>query len=272
MKGYFKALRLPAGIFFFLLVISSYNIAGKNPLEAMLPAFTTLVIYSATVVWNNWCDRNRDAISGNDFALKNEVRFLLFSKYLWLFAGLLTISLCFQEHGQDKFLIALAMFVLGIGYQMTEKIVGLPIIMVAITSAISTLFPLTNGEPYWRSILFSALVFFVMCPREIMKDFEDKERDADERFGKATLPLIIKEKKSLIVARVLLVIAAMINTALLTGTSPSNQIMSFSLVMIIATLLSMTEEHQLKRAQMTLNYGLFGAVLLGLTWPFFFHL
>ena len=54
MLGYVKALRLPVCILGGLLVVVGYRLAGLGLSGAILPLVYTVVVASATMVWNDF--------------------------------------------------------------------------------------------------------------------------------------------------------------------------------------------------------------------------
>lgn len=218
--GLLSATRWPMGIMSSMLVFASFNHYHIRLCEAIMPAIAVLCICNATMVTNDFFDREIDLMQGKTFAYEHTKLIFLWMIFWWLIA--IGISLTgFRQPG--CIILTSLLCLLGFGYTWTKKITGLPTVVVAATTALSTCFPLANG--YQLSAL-PLVVFFVLIAREIDKDLMDVAVDLDPVFGKKTLPVawgtssaITIARGSLVIAGVLLVITAgdQFNSAIVMG-------------------------------------------------------
>jgi len=272
---YLKALRLPAGLFLALMAIASFNINGVNIHLAILPALVTLLMSSATMVWNDLCDCERDALAGKNFALLHRRTFQGFSYLVWALACLSAAWLINTTSGITTPIVALLMFGIGINYQRTERIIALPMLAVATASSLCVCFALSATTFSLQTILLFLIVFSSQLAREIIKDLEDMAQDSDPTWGKATLPLRIGVPSSLTVVHICLWFCALCIAILAMGLNDATigPMMVISVMFVIAsTIMANSKKEATAKSKFLLDIGLgILAVTLGLLWSILHH-
>ncbi len=234
MLGYVKALRLPVCILGGLLVVVGYRLAGLGLSGAILPLVYTVVVASATMVWNDWRDRFHDVRKGRTFALQAGNKFLVFALSLWAvclaFATLLLVGNLYQG------ILAFATLAAGLIYSETRMLLFVPNTMVALVSASPVLY--ATPVTYNATMIFLATACAIYA-REIIKDMEDI--GADEGY-KRTLIQLAGERVACVVVSGFLALSAILllhlklagaNTVLISGQVGENAIALLALTLAL---------------------------------------
>ncbi len=268
MKPWIEALRLPAGLFTAFTVFASFNLAGLDYKLAIMPAIVTITIFSATVALNDWHDRHRDSLAGKTFASDKGETYESFCSALCLLA-VGSVALIREINGM---LLSILMIFFGFTYHKTEKVTGLSMVIVAITTAIPALFPLTVVFSL-ASILVAVFIVVIMNVREIFKDFKDVPVDSHPTLGKATLPVKIGTEKSIVVIRIGLIIASGLLSALISCDSNplTHGLLTFSMILMIAIVLMIyNDQKNIETMHLLLDIALgIAAIATGILWPIF---
>lgn len=213
MSGYIKAMRWHINLFVPLLVVVSFRIAGLDLAEAILPAIAMFVIACATMVENDLRDREHDRQKGKVHAAEHPRQYLIFAASLWLISLLLSVVL-WRLHGAEAAMLTLSAIAIGVAYSELLLVPGLPNLLVAVCSALGTLFPLAispdaNSVHIW---LLFVCVAGSIYGREVLKDFEDQEIDAGHKW---TWPVAKGERSARRIASVAYIVGTLPLFALL---------------------------------------------------------
>jgi 4-hydroxybenzoate polyprenyltransferase len=184
-----KAIRPLNGVLLAVpMTLLGFRLVGQNALQGLPYALVVFAIYSATIVWNDYCDKDVDFRKGKTFAHDHAHNFLNYSICWWVVAIAADCYL-WQTHGAAAGLLVFGLTSLGLFYTQAQKNVFTKNGTVTIWSSSLLFFPLTKGysatPKLWWLLLVAALV---NCGREVFKDLEDEEYD---KGSKGTLPKLI---------------------------------------------------------------------------------
>jgi hypothetical protein len=185
---YIKALRARMGVFAALLALASFRVGNvdisSNWQYILVVCIVVFCATSATMVWNDYQDRDADRAKGKTFASNHANIFLAYATFMWVVTVLAVIALAI--YGLTPYMVGCSLVLSGLFYNCFRKIWPLPNIVVALTSANVTLFAPSVDYMQPKSILLLYLgAFLVILAREIVKDIEDVKVDAE---NKSTLP------------------------------------------------------------------------------------
>jgi len=183
---FIKSTRWMIGIMSSLTTTASFIRTGSTFNNAIEQAITVFCICSATMVLNDYIDREKDAAQGKKLASDHESLFLVWACLWWLLAIERSFHLSTINHNQ--MLLSLSMCVLGIVYSWLRNIPGLPMFVTAFTSALGGCYRIVTGD--FRDWSFPLIVFFIILAREPLKDLADVIADSIEGIGKKTLPIV----------------------------------------------------------------------------------
>ncbi len=198
MYAWIQCLRLPICVLASALTVTSFRIVGQDVPWAQVAAVFCIAV--ATMLQNDWRDRVNDTRKGKRLAFDHPEAFLGLLLVFWSVSVGLILSVAHQSFEAAWLLSAMALA--GIVYSETRQIPLVPVVIVSLTSASSTLLPVASdahSEPPWLLFLSAALVIFA---REIINDLEDT---AVDRGYKWTIPLAIGEKRARRVAAIVAV-------------------------------------------------------------------
>ena len=216
MRAWVKSLRLSVCVLASFLAITGFTLAGTG--ISWVAVMAVFFIASATMLQNDWRDRFHDIRKGKVLAYEHSGKFLTLLSVFWMVSGgLIALAAVHDMHVG----IALAILaVAGVVYSETRMIPFVPIVLVSLASASPAALPLaagTNSEKLWLLFLSATLVVFA---REITKDLDDKQIDVGYKW---TIPLAFGERRSRILAAVVIVIglvaAAKVSLAILPAAS-----------------------------------------------------
>jgi 4-hydroxybenzoate polyprenyltransferase len=209
---YVQALRPAMGIFSSLTCLAAIHLqaptfAHDHPVKI---AFLLIAVFSgasATMVYNDFVDREHDLKKGKHHAYDNQEKYIRLTHALLFVCG----ACCAWASGYDLLSwLPLGIIFLGsIGayYSRTYPRKFLPMVTVGLVSASPVLFALLLPHP--DHPLLGWILFFgiatTICAREILKDMEDADID---RGYKATIPAIWGLKVGQQTAGILLIIGS----------------------------------------------------------------
>ncbi|TSC66647.1 MAG: hypothetical protein G01um101477_34 [Candidatus Doudnabacteria bacterium Gr01-1014_77] len=196
-------MRPKQGIFAVLLALTSFRLTGtQNIVYMILVALTVFVMVGVIMVWNDYCDRDRDVLKDKTFVHNNPSRYLRFSIQLWCLAGVLSLGLL--VFSWQAFALAVFMGLVGWLYSVTIiKIPLLPAFTVAMLSSAVIFYPACLPGGYSSELRYLAqMTFCLIFARELMSDIGDVDVD---RGHKVTIPVMFGRD----VATVSVVIALM---------------------------------------------------------------
>ncbi|RJR27303.1 hypothetical protein C4561_02640 [candidate division WWE3 bacterium] len=204
--GWLKALRLPTSLMAGLLAVVSFKQTAWTDTALYLGVFTVIAA-SATMVLNDWFDRQHDAKKGKTFAETTGKKFAVFAVSLWLIV--LVMSLPLYGKSIPLGIMTFFMMILGISYSFTRKIHMLPTVHVATASAAVALYPVAFYQTnYSRAWLLAGMTFMVIFGREILKDLQDHP---DDIGYKKTLPQIAGVTGSKMISGAAIVLGAILS-------------------------------------------------------------
>lgn len=207
MTDYIRVLRLPLVILAGFLCLISFKLSQMQH-SAILPTIFTIFLAGTCMVQNDWRDRRHDILKGKFFASRNEIPFLTFLLTMWLVTIALAVMLL-REQVEFGWLAAAGIFS-GLIYSETRKIPLTSALLVSLSSASPTLFPITVS--YSPIVLFlflsTALLIF---GREILKDVDDMNYDKGYKW---TLPISIGSKYAKVIAGTFVLSASVISLGL----------------------------------------------------------
>lgn len=210
-KRLIRATRWPICLPSALMVIVSFALAQMPLSEALQVAIAVFFIAASTMVVNDYVDREADHTGGRDSIAYDQPRcFLGFTVTMWTLSFL--TSLWLVSLSWRFSLLALALCILGIVYSFSRKILLLPSVIVAGTTALAASFPLTV---VWipEVAVFVGVAFLAIFGREEVKNLADWMQDQQTGWKK-TLPCSIGKASGSIVARIFWVVAILLLTAL----------------------------------------------------------
>lgn len=211
---YVKAMRPVMGAFSSLLCLAALRLqaptfAQSNVIQTALLLIAVFCGTSATMVWNDFVDREHDLKKDKTHAYRNQGAYIALSRRLWIVCA----SCCVWASKPEVFgWLQIGIFclcIVGIYYSYTYQTPGLPALAVGFASASPSLFALFVPHP--RSIALGLALFggvmLTICTREILKDLEDEEVD---RGYKATLPVLLGRHTSKQLAAHILIYGALL--------------------------------------------------------------
>lgn len=241
MTNYIKTLRLPIVVLAGLLCLVSFKLSQAQ-YSAFLPTVFTIFLTGTCMTQNDWRDRKHDVLKRKCFAIKNEFHFLIFLLILWSITIALTVMIL-KEHIEFGW-IAMAGIFSSLIYSETRKIPLIPTLLVALTSASSTLFPamLSHSPVIFLLFLSVALLIF---GREILKDLDDINHDGGYKW---TIPLSIGAKQAKIIAGIFILSSAVASIVLSPKTIPG------VILLIISSVYLLTNRSH-KTAKTFIDFG-----------------
>lgn len=195
-------MRLPACLFYCLLVAVSFKLAGGHDERIWLYVASALFISCAAMVQNDWRDRYNDLKKGKTLATDWPKKYLILVLVVWALAIAAAFAVTFWSIKPS--LIPWSMVLVGIIYSETRKIFMLPTVLIACTAASSVLFPVLEGRWLLSVWMLFASMFLASLAHEIVKDLEDLTVDVGY---KNTLPQKTGAKWSEIVAGILMILS-----------------------------------------------------------------
>lgn len=198
--------RWPMAILGYLLMTASFRYFGLNLEAAVLPALAVAAIMCATMVANDYFDRDRDKLVGKSLASDHPKLFLVWMILWWCIALAMTARLFWTNDHLGW--LSLILCGLGFSYSWTRSVPFLSTFVVALTTALAASYPPSCCIS--SDIHFPLIVFFNLIAREIMKDTLDIKGDLNELFGKKTIPLIWGTDAAISVAQGCIVISGVL--------------------------------------------------------------
>lgn len=249
---YLKALRPVMGIFSSLLCLAAFRLQAPtffqvNPTQVVVLLIAVFCGTSATMVYNDFVDREHDLRKGKCHAYESKYAYADLAKRLYVVCAFCS---AFSGSGISLGVICFCM-VLGIYYSSTYRVRHLSMVTVGICSASPTLFALFVPSP--RSIglgvtLFLG-VFVTICARETLKDIEDAEID---RGYKATIPAIWGISVGRKVAASIL-LGGSVPLLLLTKDTPP--LVLLPLFMVVSGIVTITAKQPEKWGKLAIDLG-----------------
>lgn len=174
------------GLFAALLTLVGFRVQPTVSVPAgydLVAACVVFLISSATMVWNDYCDADHDARRGKTFVATHRQVFRRYALGWWVLAILGSFGLL--HYGIGPFLLALGMILGGLSYPLTYRYQTLPLVTVAVVTALVVWFPAFLGDADHETLAALAWVTFAfVAAREFYKDGEQAETD---RGYKATI-------------------------------------------------------------------------------------
>lgn len=184
---YYRAMRPRQGIFAVLLALTSFRIADslQSVVYMTLVVLNIFVTVGAIMVWNDYCDRDRDVARNKKLAHDNPKKYLRFSISLWCASGVLSLGLLFFSW--QAFVLTVFIGLLGWLYSVIIiKIPMLPTITVASLSSAVIFYPACLSGDYKPELGHLAqMTFCLIFARDLMSDIGDVEID---KGHKVTIP------------------------------------------------------------------------------------
>lgn len=176
------------------LAMTGYIVAGVP--VSLLALCATFCITAATMVQNDWRDREHDAKKGKRLALERKKVFFVWVAGWWLIAYFLT----FLYYERSEFSVLLLGIVAGVVYSETRQVPLAPLVIVSVTSASPILIAsgVLAGTAQQYALFLSASL--LILSREISKDLDDMLID---RGYKWTIPVRYGAPNARLVSRVL---------------------------------------------------------------------
>jgi 4-hydroxybenzoate polyprenyltransferase len=165
LKGFRTTVSIPAA---FLVHIGYKFVNEKTDWGLVIVVF---FITSLTMLQNDFFDREHDKKKDKNFAFENKNFLLIFLIVCWFLV--LIISFVFFK---DKFLWLFIIITIGILYSFSRHIAILPLITVAVTSALPVILCKVPFISDHHFLLFISVVLSILG-REILKDIEDRKID-----------------------------------------------------------------------------------------------
>jgi 4-hydroxybenzoate polyprenyltransferase len=176
--------------------------------SALLPTIFTIFLAGTCMVQNDWRDRKQDTLKGKCFASRNELPFLFFLLILW--SATIALAVMLRQEQTEFGWLAVAGVSSGLIYSETRKIPMIPALLVALTSASPTLFPVVISYSPVVLLLFLSTALLIFG-REILKDLDDMNCDKGYKW---TLPVSIGSKQAKVIAGVFILTASVASLAL----------------------------------------------------------
>jgi 4-hydroxybenzoate polyprenyltransferase len=193
------------GIFAVLLSYVSFNLINQEwSGYAYLIYAIAFVGISATMVWNDYQDREIDKAKSKAVASNQPIFFFRYALIIWLILIILNFNLLF--YGLKPFVFSMILTALGFYYNKTKKIFLLPTFAVSLFCALLVFFPLTHHasiSTVWQFQKLSTFVFVFIFIREIVKDLIDELIDVGY---KKTIPLKLGTRTAIRIVAILLIL------------------------------------------------------------------
>lgn len=209
-----KPLRPIASFSGFMTSLASFGLAlGRIDAVALFASLECFMFLCATMVINNYIDRNHDALKNppNDFALRNERKFLWFTIAYWTVDGIMIIGLYIIDWRLAA--LAFGRALLGIFYSWTRVIPCLSMISVSLACALCAATPAALGCSNHAVWVMAFSTLFAIGAREGHKDVIDFEVDRQDGWKK-TVATTWGPNVAKLVTRAILVFAAIILVSL----------------------------------------------------------
>ena len=196
--AYVWAARPAMAVFAVLLCLAGVRLSGNLSRYSwvQLALYLSIIFLAvcATMLYNDFCDRDRDKLKGKTLASDNPAFLAALCQKLWIVVGLLTGWVT----ALVSFWAALQIFAyicIGINYARFYRIPCLALVSVAVCSAGPAALGLLNAAPgkCGGCLVLLLCSMTAIASREIIKDIEDVE---DDRGYKATLPVLIGVSRS----------------------------------------------------------------------------
>ena len=208
-----------------LMTTACFIQAGMTLQDAIGPAFTVLCICIATMVLNDRVDWRKDAEEGKTFVRDHKRLFTFWTIAWWLLA--IQQSLHLQQINTRYAVLSLAMCALGIAYSWLRNLPGIPLITVALTSALAGCYRIVVGD--FRGWTFPVIVLCIILGRETGKDSLNVEADMIPGIGKRTLPILWGTNSAMTFVRGCLVVAGILLLCLSNSSSTIMVILGISI-------------------------------------------
>ncbi len=170
IKQWIKTMRLSVTIPAGLLVHASAKLAHEETnwilvLEAFLVA-------SMAMIHNDYYDRTNDIKKGKSFAFENPQQFKIIIILGWTIVFALALSTLLKY-----WLVLIPVILISLVYSYTRKVMYVPVLCVAFTSASPFLIGHLDLEKNKFNYVFFGITFLAIYAREMVKDIEDYQVD-----------------------------------------------------------------------------------------------
>ena len=199
MIGLIKSMRIPDCLLLVAAGLIGFKYAGMS--SDILTLITLFFVITVTMLQNDWRDRRHDISKGKTFASSKPSVFIGWLIFFWVLCIILLVVL-FLEHSYAGILLT-AMAIIGAIYSETRRIPFLPVTLVTLTVASSTLLPLAFGVDFTSVAPLFVAMGLIIFGRETLHDIADIE--ADKNYKK-TIPIIMGDKFARVVATIALII------------------------------------------------------------------
>lgn len=179
-----------------LMVVYSYIKAGA-PIN-IISVSTTFLASCSCMTWNNYIDRFHDAGCGNDFALKQGSKYLLFCWSMWIITFAF-VGILYAQNWRAG-LLATGLCLFGFTYTYARRVFLLSEILVATCLTSTAFFPLVEGHrgPAWYIYLVGGVF---LLARENIKNILHPEADVG---WKVTVSVLFGNRTAAITAQFIL--------------------------------------------------------------------
>lgn len=195
---WFRSIRPMNGVLLAVpMTLLGFHLVGHKVLEGIPCTLVVFIIYSATIVWNDYWDREIDVRKGRTLAHNNPKKFFAYCIAWWL-ATAFSICWLWFIWGAFSGFVALWLSLIGILYTPAQKNALTKNGSVAIWSSSLLLFSIARGylstPALWSLFAAAGLVNY---GREVLKDNEDIECDG---IAKGTLTKLLGEQNAILFA------------------------------------------------------------------------
>lgn len=202
-----KSMRIPDCLRVVAVSCISFQYTGISYSFSIL--LTLFLVITVTMLQNDWRDRIHDRGKNKKIASEKPRQYVSWLIAWWIVC-ILSIAYAFIENFASGTLLAV-MAAIGALYSETRTIPLLPVTIVTLTVAGSTLFPATFGIPFIEIAPLFLAVALIMFGRETLHDIADKEVDIDY---KKTIPIVFGDKLARIVSTIGLIVGCVILSVL----------------------------------------------------------
>jgi len=195
MKHWVLAPRPFNGFVVSVTVLLGFHLTGRDWKEGFPYSIVTVILYSAIIVWNDYCDREMDSAKGKRFANEQGVRYLAYA-IVWWVVTLAAVAWLWIVLGSGPGMLALGLGVSGFGYTWAQRNAFAKNGLVAVWAGAVMLFPVASGETATPKFLWLvAVLTFANYGREILKDAEDVHCDTNKdtlatRYGSSVSAIV----------------------------------------------------------------------------------